>query len=65
MLLPRKDGWEALAALCILTMPTPAKPSCLCLHLYPLLERAWLLHLCARPSAGVATALGLPGHHGF
>lgn len=27
MLLPRMDGWEALAALCILTMPTPAKLS--------------------------------------
>lgn len=30
MFLPRKDGWEALAALCLLTMPTPIKRRCVC-----------------------------------
>lgn len=30
MFLPRKDGWEALAALCLLTMPTPVKLRCVC-----------------------------------
>lgn len=38
---------------------------CLCLYLYPLLERGWLLSLCACPSVGVATALGLLEHHSF
>ena len=63
---PKRDCWEVLAALCILIIldSCPIVPY-LCLCLSPLLEKDHLFNSCARPSAGMAIALGLLEHSGF